>query len=749
MSKDKADKKIANQIELLIRRLESFSTLPAVAAQLYSKLIIEKASPSVLAEIIESEPALTATIISLAKVHGLSLADTSCSIRNLIAKLPREAVRDAILSINVAADFDLDKDSVKRELIRHSLAVACCAAQIAQISPAGINTDSAYTAGLLHDIGKIALEQVMPKSFIRIADEARSDGSSSIVAERRHFGLDHAILGKRLAQTRQLPKEIILAIWLHHSDTALLARNIEAAELAQIVRAADCIARSCGIGDSGSYDRTESAEKLATSLGITAGQIEEITGGLEENVSQRFKLLGLDSATEQKTYFNTLHAAIAQLAHENQENLHTSRNLQIAAGQLDFVVDFFKEVKPFASAIETAETFALRWQKFYQTGMVCLYLAPQGRENIAEAVIVENLGQSQIVSLDIPADEQAVPEQIVRADGISNAHDNIGWLFEQIDTDFDYDQTKLVPLCYGERVIGAIAFELRYPADADLFAENFKSAASIGAAILDVAITAGEHQDMAEQLVYLLGQSGLAQAAERPPEKAEKQFDDTLLEALAEMATGAAHELNNPLSVISGRAQVLAEAEADTVKKQQIRQIQQNADQLSGIIDELMSFAVPQRPNPAGSSVKQLLDEAVELAERKHGKKDLPAQIEITPTVTTVYVDSAQIASAIANIVCNAAESYGGESGPVKLVADENESGDSVKIHVTDSGCGMDARTVDKARQPFFSAKPAGRQRGMGLAFAERLIKLNGGSLQITSQPGSGTTVTIALPKRQ
>jgi signal transduction histidine kinase len=69
-----------------------------------------------------------------------------------------------------------------------------------------------------------------------------------------------------------------------------------------------------------------------------------------------------------------------------------------------------------------------------------------------------------------------------------------------------------------------------------------------------------------------------------------------------------------------------------------------------------------------------------------------------------------------------------------------------LKLQIADSGCGMDEETLRKATQPFFSAKPAGRKRGMGLALAQRIIQSNGGSLDITSQPGKGTTATILLP---
>ena len=73
---------------------------------------------------------------------------------------------------------------------------------------------------------------------------------------------------------------------------------------------------------------------------------------------------------------------------------------------------------------------------------------------------------------------------------------------------------------------------------------------------------------------------------------------------------------------------------------------------------------------------------------------------------------------------------------------------DVVVFRIQDSGCGMNEEVRRKATQPFFSAKPAGRKRGMGLAYASRFIQINGGSLVIESQPQRGTTVTVSMPAR-
>jgi signal transduction histidine kinase len=140
-----------------------------------------------------------------------------------------------------------------------------------------------------------------------------------------------------------------------------------------------------------------------------------------------------------------------------------------------------------------------------------------------------------------------------------------------------------------------------------------------------------------------------------------------------------------------------------------------------------------------------MLEEAVQFAERKTNGKELDLQFEIADDVENVSVDSAQIVSAIANVISNASDSYGDQTGPIIITARNDITGEKVNLEILDQGCGMDSATLKKATQPFFSARPAGRKRGMGLAYAARFIQLNNGTFSISSEPGSGTTVTIQL----
>ena len=744
MPDESANTRVALETELTVSRLDSLSTLPCIAAKFFPRLLQGQFSPSALADIIESDPALTARILSLIEQRGAGLPDGRFSLRQALDKLPAHDVRDVLLSVKVSQAFDLDdgidknRAATKKDLLLHSLAVACCAKDIAGMATPQMDSELAYLAGLLHDIGKLALEETMPKSFAGMIEEAKSTKRSLRVIEQKRLGTDHTIIGKRLGQQWRLPNLIVLAIWLHHSQTVTIAEDMPEARIAAVVQLADSIAQRSGIGSAGSFDSPEPTETISQWLAISPEQLQQISKKLPETIRQKSNILGLYLPKAGANYCKIVHGGAAQLARQNTELSGQNQRLQSDSIHFDFITDFLAGINSMSAAIDIAESFATRWQKFYQTGMVCLYLAPRRRSQTLEAVVVEELSQSRMVCLNAPVETSVIPKTIANNFAILDAYDYIDWLFEQLDVDFDVNRTKLMPLLSGGKAIGVIAFELNYPHDAELFEEKFRASASIGGSALGMALAQQRQQRFAERFAKLISKPKDTQARIVPAEHS--------LNALAEMAAGAAHELNNPLAVISGRAQLLAEAETDQEKKRILEQIYENSREASAIIENLMGFAEPPKPRAARTDVQQMIDEAIELAKQKTNTANIDVQIAVAEDIESVFVDSAQVVSAIANVISNAAESYGEKPGPIKIAAEAAESADSIKLQISDSGCGMDAETVQKATQPFFSAKAAGRKRGMGLAYAIRFIQLNKGSLNITSESSSGTTVTICLP---
>jgi putative nucleotidyltransferase with HDIG domain len=761
MAKRYIDATASRKVELAVNELGSLSVPPCVAVQYLSKLAQARSgsqsrsaasggsfSPASVADILECEPACAAAILSLAQCQAAGPVRQRHSVRLVLDRLDGNDVRDALLRTKVTAGFEIEfadqqfASPSRKDLILHSLAVACCCRRIAEA--AGIDPHLAWSAGLLHDMGKFALQDVMPKSLAAIAREAQAAGASLFTVEHNHLGTNHTLLGKQLAQRWRLPEPIMLAIWLHHRDVSAL-QAVPEARIALLVKAGDHIARQAGIGQSGSFEAPAPIREIADYLGVPAKTLQQIHDELSQEVKRRSEALGLEVPRATARYCDLIQSAAADLAQRHTRLATESRSLQTASGYLTFAQEFLHEQSSSVAAVDMAEDFARRWQRFFQTGTVCLCLTAGPREGALDTAIVEALGHSRKTVVEAPAEESPIPKQLAGRFAMLDANDRIDWLLDQVDVEFNRGQTKLLPLLSDGQPIGLIAFELNYPADAGLFAEKFEMAASLAGTILGLALAKERQEHLAERLSHDNG----SPKSSAPAAPHAGGLIRNPVEALAEMAAGVAHELNNPLSVITGRAQLIAQSETDGQKRNALERIVENAREASSLVDDLLAYAEPPQPKMSLVDVRQVIEEAIELAGRKTGAEHINTQVHVAPEVPDVLVDSAQIASALANIIANAVESYADAMGPVKITAEPrrtSQASGGVTLQISDLGCGMDEATRKKAASPFFSAKPAGRKRGMGLAFASRLIQLNGGVLEIESQSGHGTTVTVILP---
>jgi signal transduction histidine kinase len=111
-----------------------------------------------------------------------------------------------------------------------------------------------------------------------------------------------------------------------------------------------------------------------------------------------------------------------------------------------------------------------------------------------------------------------------------------------------------------------------------------------------------------------------------------------------------------------------------------------------------------------------------------------------------VQIDPSQVSAALTQVVENAIQATDQATGRIEIQAAFDPYSASVVVTVSDNGCGMDEETAKRAFDPFFSAKPAGRRRGLGLAKTLRWIEASGGSIRLQSRPGQGTQAIILLP---
>jgi signal transduction histidine kinase len=228
----------------------------------------------------------------------------------------------------------------------------------------------------------------------------------------------------------------------------------------------------------------------------------------------------------------------------------------------------------------------------------------------------------------------------------------------------------------------------------------------------------------------------------------ETRFAEALerekLEAMAEFAAGAGHEINNPLTVIAGRAQLLLKGETNSERRHALALMNVQAKRVYEMIADMMLFARPPQPNFERFDAVKWIDALVadlqpaadrqETALTRTGATE-PLEIEADPTQLTVAVRA---------LVQNALEALAnGGSVRVDLQSGETE----IRICVLDDGPGISEAERRHIFDPFYSARQAGRGLGLGLSKCWRIVTNHGGMVEVESSPGQGAKFTIRLPR--
>jgi signal transduction histidine kinase len=217
------------------------------------------------------------------------------------------------------------------------------------------------------------------------------------------------------------------------------------------------------------------------------------------------------------------------------------------------------------------------------------------------------------------------------------------------------------------------------------------------------------------------------------------------LSAMRELAYGAGHEINNPLANIAARAQALLVEESDPERRRRLATIVDQAFRARDMIGGLMLFARPPKPRPGRVELGRLVEGVIEAARPLANARWIRFEFSPCPTALDAWVDDAHIAEAVRALVVNALEAV--DHGGRVAIAVEAAGGDACEIGIVDDGPGMDDETLQRAFDPFFSGREAGRGIGLGLSKAWRLVEVNGGAVTAMSRPGQGTRVTVRLPR--
>ncbi len=232
------------------------------------------------------------------------------------------------------------------------------------------------------------------------------------------------------------------------------------------------------------------------------------------------------------------------------------------------------------------------------------------------------------------------------------------------------------------------------------------------------------------------------------------------LESLGVLAGGIAHDFNNLLTTILGNANLaLLELPPDQAAHELVGQIERAAESAADLTRQMLAYAGKGRFVIDTFDLNQLIRDTTSLIRASIGKS-VAITYDLAEAPAPIEADATQIRQVLMNLIINAAEAIGDHEGTIVLqtrcvpadmlpaqpwvVAGDLTAGEYVLLQVSDSGAGMDADTLARIFDPFFSTKFTGR--GLGLAAVQGIIRSHNGGLQVQSVAGQGTTFTIALP---
>ncbi|HZL73526.1 MAG TPA: HAMP domain-containing sensor histidine kinase [Planctomycetota bacterium] len=239
-------------------------------------------------------------------------------------------------------------------------------------------------------------------------------------------------------------------------------------------------------------------------------------------------------------------------------------------------------------------------------------------------------------------------------------------------------------------------------------------------------------------------QSDIRKARERITDTERKLFHAQRLSTTGTLAAGIAHEINNPLGGMMNAAEALKSGKLDAAKQAQyLELIADGLNRVKAIVQKILHFR-PQAFQPAPVAVRETVDRAVSFLDHKASKRGIEILNEVPPEVEPVIGDALELQQAILNILMNAVDAV--EPGKGRIRVSHRREGGRVRIIIEDNGMGMSAEELERCMDPFYTTKDAGEGSGLGLPVAASIVENHGGRLQVRSEKGTGTTVTLELP---
>jgi PAS domain S-box-containing protein len=218
------------------------------------------------------------------------------------------------------------------------------------------------------------------------------------------------------------------------------------------------------------------------------------------------------------------------------------------------------------------------------------------------------------------------------------------------------------------------------------------------------------------------------------------------LASLGQLATGLAHEINNPLTAVVNCSYVLMQKDLPEDVGENLKTIYHGAQRAADIVGRLLAFAGQQEPERSYTDVNKLVEAAIALRAYEMEATNIKVATRLAPDLPRTMADAGQLQQVFLSITLNAEVEMRLAHGGGRLMVKTKRADDGIRISFKDDGPGIAREYLTRIFDPFFTTREVGQGTGLGLTLCHRIVTEHGGRIYARSRPGKGATIIVELP---